>query len=583
MTMMISKFHRLIQSRLLWGAFLVIIVFSFVIWGMVWPSDLDKAEQANAAGTLDGAPVSHAEFRSAYLSTYLARALALGREIDSTPETDAVLRRLSWQRLATLREAARLGIGATDDELVGTIRSNFADTNRVYNPQQYQAFLQNVVRPMGFTAGQFEQHIREEIAIKKLGSLIGRQAHVTPLEIRRTFDTLLDKFAVEYAVLRPDVVADRPETTEADARKLYDENPAAFTLPEQCEVSYVAFPVAEQADEEAEISEDDVLDYYELHIEDFTTTETDTNGQPRETVADLDDVRTNVVAALRREAAVAKADSAAAEFSFKAIPDRDGTIPDFAEEAKKSGREAKKLAPFSRYDLPLEDAGAAFVAAAFELEPNAFDRVSAPVAGTENVYVIYLEKKIDSRVPGFDEAKESVLKAARQRAMADALSAKAGAVKDAAEAGLAAGKSFSKSIAEFGLKTETAEPFSGLSGSSSTNEIVQALVQSVVAYNQGEIADPIPVADGLIVAYLAERTPGEVSDFDAYRDEIAAAVRNRRAQTLFTEWQAALLAPERFVDLQRPEAAADDLEEGADEDAEDAPPPPISDEDRQFL
>ena len=75
MTMMISKFHKLIQSRLLWGTFLVIIVFSFVVWGMVWPSDLEKAEQANAAGMLDGELVSHGEYRSAYLSTYLARAL----------------------------------------------------------------------------------------------------------------------------------------------------------------------------------------------------------------------------------------------------------------------------------------------------------------------------------------------------------------------------------------------------------------------------------------------------------------------------------------------------------------------------
>ena len=213
MTMMISKFHRLIQSRLLWGAFLVIIVFSFVIWGMVWPSQIDKAEEANAAGTLDGENVSHAEFRSAYLSSYMSRALALGREIESTPETEAALRRLSWQRLATLREAAKLGIGATDDELVGAIRSNFADTNRVYNPQQYQAFLQNVLRPMGFTPGQFEQHIREEIAIQKLGLLVGRQAFVTPLEIRRTFDTLLDKFTVQYAVLRPQDVEAGVQTT----------------------------------------------------------------------------------------------------------------------------------------------------------------------------------------------------------------------------------------------------------------------------------------------------------------------------------------------------------------------------------
>ena len=45
---------------------------------------------------------------------------------------------------------------------------------------------------------------------------------------------------------------------------------------------------------------------------------------------------------------------------------------------------------------------AAFVAAAFELAPNSFDRVSAPIAGQDDVYVIYLEKEIAPRVPSFD-------------------------------------------------------------------------------------------------------------------------------------------------------------------------------------
>ena len=80
MTMMISKFHRLIQSRLLWGAFLIIIVFSFVVWGMVWPSQINKQNQANAAGTLAGETITPGEYRSAYLSTYMGRRLAMGRE-----------------------------------------------------------------------------------------------------------------------------------------------------------------------------------------------------------------------------------------------------------------------------------------------------------------------------------------------------------------------------------------------------------------------------------------------------------------------------------------------------------------------
>jgi peptidyl-prolyl cis-trans isomerase D len=562
MTMMISKFHKLIQSRLLWGAFLVIIVFSFVIWGMVWPSQIDKKDRANSAGILDGVPVSGAEYHSAYLSTYLARALNLGREVASTAESDAILRRLSWQRLATLREAAKLGVAATDDELIGTLRSNFADTNNVYNPQQYQAFLQNVVRPLGFSVAQFEQHIREEIAIQKLGSLIGRQAYVTPLEIRRTFETLMDSFTVEYAVVRMADVEKSVKVSDADARKLYDADPAAFTIPEQREVSYAAFPVSDYQDGKAEISEDDILDYYDLHIKDYTTKGADTNGQPREVVADLEEVRDNIVKALRREAALEKADAAASELAFRAIPDRDGKVPDFATEAEKAGRKVQKLPPFSRFDVPLEDGGASFAAAVFELEPTAFDRVSAPVAGQENVYVIYLEKKIEPRVPNFEEAKTRVLEVATRKAAADALAAKAAAIKEAADSGLAAGKTFKESLANLDVEVSSTAPFTGLSGSSSTNAIDQALVQAVVSYNQGEVTDPSPTEDGAIVAYLKARTPADPASFDSYREEISTAIRKRRAQGLFREWEAGLLAPERFTDLQRPAVVADEQEEG---------------------
>ena len=575
MTMMISKFHRLIQSRLLWGAFLVIIVFSFVIWGMVWPSDVDKMEQANAAGTLDGERISHGEFRSAYLSTYMARSLASGRDIPSTPENDAALRRMSWQRLATLREASRMGIAATDQELVGAIRSNFSETNGAYNPQRYQAFLQNVMRPMGFSAAQFEQHLREEIAIQKLASLIGRQAHVTPLEVRRTFETLMDTFIVEYAALRADDVEKDVEVSEEDARKLFEADPAAFTVPEQREVSYAAFPIADFANDAAEIADEDIQDYYELHIEEYTAKGTGEDGKPRETIAELDAVKEDIVKALRREAALGRADAAATELAFRAIPDRDGSVPDFGAEVAKdpSGRRAEKLPPFSRFELPLEDAGAAFAAAAFELAPNPFDRVSAPISGQDGVYVIYLEKEIPPRVPAFDEVRDRARSAARRKALSDALAAKAAAVKDAAQAGLAEGKTFAESIAGLGVDATAAEPFTGLSGSASTNAAIQALVQSVVAYNPGEVTDPTPVEEGAIVAYVKARAPADEASFDSYREEIASVIRNRRAQGLFRDWQAGLLAPDRFTDLQRP-ADAGDAEEDGDEATEEAPAEP---------
>ena len=423
-----------------------------------------------------------------------------------------------------------------------------------------------MIWPLGFSTAQFEQHLREEIQIQKLAHLIGRQATVTPLEIHRTFDTLMDTFAVDYVFVGPaDVEAD-VKVSDEDVRKLFDDDPAAFTIPEKRETSYAAFPVADYFDGKLEVSDDDVQDYYELHIEDYTTTEPDTNGQPREVVADLDDVREGIVAALRRQAAFEKADAAAAELAYRALPDREGTVPEFAAEAEKAGRKAQKLAPFSRFEVPLEDGGAALAAAAFELAPNSYDRVSSTIAGTENVYVLYLENVLEPRVPAFDEVRDQVREVARQKAVAAALAAKGQAVQEAAAAGIAAGQTFADAVAGAGAKAQSAEPFTGMSGSTSTNEIAQTLVQAVVSYNQGEVTEPVPHGDGLIVAYLKARTPADPATYDSYQSEIASAIRARRGQGLFRDWQAALLAPERFTDFQR---VAADAEEGADEgDAE---------------
>jgi peptidyl-prolyl cis-trans isomerase D len=561
MTMMISKFNKMIQNKLIWGVILVVIVMSFVVWGMVWPDNSDEAQIANAAGKLNGELISHAAYRSAYLSTYLARALAVGRDVQSTPETDRILRDLSWQRLATLQEAAKLGVVATDQELIRAIQGNFVNDSGAYDPQRYQAFLQGIIAPLGFNTAQFEQHIREEIISQKMGSLIGRQATVTPLEIERTFETLMDTFTVEYATVSMEEVDKSVKTTKKDAKAAYEADPALFTIPEQRKVKYAAFTIADFADESEEITEDDILDYYDLNIEDYTTETENEDGTVREEVAEVDTVRDDIVTALRLEATMERVEDAAEALSNSAIPDRDGIIPDFDAQVKTVDLTVESLEPFSLYDLPLEDGGRAFVASTFERENNPIDRVSYPVFGEERVYVIYLEDILEPRIPEFDEARKQAKEMAHQQALVEAMKTKADDVKKAAEKGLAKGKTFAEAVKGEDVSVDTEEDFTGLSGSSSSNLAVQALVQTVVGYNRGEVADPVLVGDDLLVAYIQSRTPADPASFDAYSAEIANAIRSRRAQGLFRDWQAGLLTSEHFEDLQRPIVDPDDEEE----------------------
>jgi len=145
-------------------------------------------------------------------------------------------------------------------------------------------------------------------------------------------------------------------------------------------------------------------------------------------------------------------------------------------------------------------------------------------------------------------------------------------LQQAASAGLAAGKTFAQALADQQVTVETVEPFSGLTGASSTNEVVLHLVQAVTGYNAGEVTEPIPFAGDVLVAYVQEREVADDATVDAYRGEIASAVRGHRAQTLFADWQSALLAPERFTDSM----SASDVDDDEMDDA------PFADEDYEM-
>ncbi|MDR0994243.1 MAG: hypothetical protein LBN38_06760, partial [Verrucomicrobiota bacterium] len=415
---------------------------------------------------------------------------------------------------------------------------------------------------------QFENHIREENTIQKLASMIGRQAQVTPLEVRRTFETLMDTFTVEYAAILRDSVAEGVSVTEEDAKALFDAEPALFTLPEQRDVTYVAIPLADYLDSSREFDEDALLDYYELHMQEYTTQETAEDGSTRDVVADFTEVQVDIADALRRREAMEAAEADASDLSFQALPNNEGVVPDFNAVAEAAGRPVVTLEGMSRFEVPVEDAGAAFTMEAFALRLDAYDRVSGPIIGTDHVYVIYLDRIHEPRVPMFEDIQDRALAAAEQRAVAEAMNVKAAEVKTAAEEGIAAGKSFEEAVRATGVEVSTAEPFTGLSASSATNETVQALVQAVVAYNTGEVTEPVLTMDGLLVAYVQNRAPADSALFESYSPEIASSIRNRRAEERFVAWQADLVSTNHFTDLQRSTADYQD-ENGFAEDESD--------------
>ncbi len=586
MPMLISKFHRLIQSRLLWATFLVVIVFSFVIWGTQMPSQSRAAAEANAEGKLNGEWVSREDFRQAYFDTYMSVVLAVGKPINVTEKIDEEIRKSAWRRIVALKQARELGLGASDDEVRATIQAHpgFTTEGR-FNPSAYNAFIQNFLGNLGFSEVQFEEHVRGEIALQKLQYMVQQSVLVPPSDIARTFRSLSDKFNIEYVAMTVTNFEKEVSVTREDAHKYFLAEPEQFTIPEMVRVKYVQIPVEKYMAGAAVTNEDDALAYYDERIDDYrvtnTVTETVTNllaagsnmvstvVTSKVVTLDFDQVKTNIFEALTLQAAKDRAAEIATDFVVSLAPDRDGNSPKFEDAAEKAGLEVRKLEPFALDDeVPGIDAGAIFNHTAFNLTKAADEYFSDAVVGSNYVYVIALEEKIPSRVPEFDEVADKVMAAARENALAETLSKKANEIREAAVKAVDKGEAFEKALEPYGMKPVVIKDFTATEASENTNEYINILLRGVLPRNQGEVTDLLSTEDSVMIAYVDKRTQSSEAALDSLKPQIEETVKRQRSRIMFEDYQDYLLKQANFEDRMKAVTAAEEEDTG---DAEEAP------------
>ncbi len=588
MAMLIGKFHRLIQSRLLWGVFLVIIIFTFVIWGMQMPDESRKASEANAAGKLDGKVVTQQEFRQAYFNVYMSLLLSLGRPISINERIDAELRTSAWERLVALREAKKLGIEASNPEVMAAIQNNpgFVVEGRFSRPH-YNGFIQNILAPLGFTDVQFEEHVREEIVLQKMRYLVAQNVMVSPVELKRTFDILTDHFTVDYVSLSVSNVEADVKVTEEDARAYFLANQKAFEIPEQAKVKYIQFPVSDYRSEE-EVTEEEALEYYNEHLDDYMTgtgekaEEAEAEEKAEETALEeeaastndiaipFETVKTNILEVIAEDRARSKAAEAATDFVVLLAPDRSGQAPAFDDAATEHKKTILNAGPFGLGDEVegIEDSDA-FTTAAFRLNPNPEEYFSDAIAASNTVYVLALVEKIAPRIPAYEEVAQLAMDLARETALNEALAKKAQDLREAVLKGIEAGGDFKSAVKPFKLVPQRMNDFSVSTGLEETNDYSAVIIRGVISHNQGEVTELLTAPDAVLLAYVAKRTPGDQSMFPEMRAQLSESMKRQRSQALFEEWKKHLLVAGKFEDRQAAPVAEETEEESGDETPQD--------------
>lgn len=561
MAMVISKFHRLIQSRLLWAAFLVVIVFSFVVWGTQTVGRATRGGPENTSpGRLDGQPVPFEEFRNAWHSVYVGWALRIGQPPRVSAELDRIIRREAWRRLAALREAERMGLRTGDDELVSFVRAlPFFQNNGQYDPERYRLFLNQTLLQWGYTRGFFLEYTRGEITMDKLRRLVESAALVSAGDIETEVARLTDVLKVEYAVLGRAAVEGGTTVTETDARAVYEANPTRYALPPKVAVRAVFFAWEPYLERVAPIPEARLEEYYQRNLAEFRAPAAPPEGSDAAAASErtlpFEEARGAIERKLREQAARALAREQAEAFCNRLSPAITDRPPSFDDAATAVGLTPIALPPFAEEEPVAEfPPRSPLHRAAFELRATPDEYFSDPIGGEKGFYVLALQERIPSRVPAFEEVADRAMSDARERRVTEALEQRSRALAEKVRGGAP----MAEAAAEFGADSGVTEEFSVLRGLREP-DFASTLVRAASGADAGEVPDPLDIGQGRRLALrVATRRPGDAQEVQNLRRTVAQRLRTEYAQLSFEAWLDSLLRPGRFEDLAPRRAETDD-------------------------
>lgn len=163
------------------------------------------------------------------------------------------------------------------------------------------------------------------------------------------------------------------------------------------------------------------------------------------------------------------------------------------------------------------------------------DEISKPFEGYSRWYVFQLAEIAESKLPGFDDAKDKVrVKVVAQKRAALAM--------EKAQAGLASIASGEKSLDQFASEIGATPIETGAFAASSRSVpkvgFIEGLTEAAFALPEGARfpSTPTPYTDGAVVFEVTSRTSAERAAFDAQKDLLRQSVLMEKRMQFISDW-----------------------------------------------
>lgn len=480
---------------------LIIVVFIAFYGGSQQPTGV-----TSHVAEVNGESISQREFIVHY-----QRAVERYREMFKGSLTPELLKNLNIKQSLleemiearlVLQEARRLGLSATDEELMNAIAQvpEFHVNGR-FNKERYIQLL----RANRLTPAQFEEDQRKQLTIQRLLGVLADAAHVTEAEVRERYRFEQEKINLQFVRFSVSDNLSDVRITDEDVQKFYDRNKESLKEPLKVQVEYIPYSF-EQFSGPVQLTDKEVEDYYNSNrATKFTT--------PKQAKVRYVMVRLDAVAdAKQKEAAQVRANRIVAEA-------RGGKS--FAELAKKesqdpSAEKGGEIGWLNQGQLPEALDKQIFALAKGE--------ISEPIETPVGFHIVKVEDIKEEKTLSLAEAKPVITRELKL----EKGKYEAAKIADRDREKAASGNDLAKIAQESGLSLKTTRLFS-------EGEVLpeigptQDFYKTALALKAKEVSSVIEGPNAYYVLQAKERTEAVVPPLDAVRGKIEKGLKESKA------------------------------------------------------
>jgi peptidyl-prolyl cis-trans isomerase D len=507
------------KGWLKWSLFIVVVAFIFLYIPSFMQQDGQTAGMNDVVASVDGRNITVARFRQAYQQQLQMYRNQFGGNMDERLLKQLGIDQRIVQQMveeeASLAEAERLGIKASDQEVTERIKSlpAFQENGHFIGETRYRQVLNMQNPPL--RPDEFEDQVRRGITMEKLHDALTDWIIVSDQDIEQEFRRRNEKVKLAVVNFAADKFREATAATDQEVSAWFESHKNDYKVPEKRKVKYALVDV-QAIRNRTQVSAEDIQRHYQDNPQQFSTPEQvrashilfKTEGK------DATEVRKQAEAVLKRAKSGEDFAKLANEFTEEEIGKTRGGDLDF----------------FGRGAMAKE-----FEDAAFALKPG---DISDIVQTQFGLHIIKVTERRSATTKTLDEVRaqiEDQLKWERAQAEAQRTADELDKLIDDPSDLDTVAKTRGLAVAE-STPFSRQEPISGLG-------MAPAVAERAFSLKQGEVSDAIRTPQGFafitVTGTEAERLPGFDEVKTRVRDDV---VRSKAADT--ARQRAAALVPQ---------------------------------------